>query len=249
MPLIAFITVDPKGSAPSAEAVRATWAELWPDQPPLPPIEAGDGPMVFKLGDEMCAVSWMPGPIPWSDLHGPAACAWHWPEAEEALKSHTAHLVIAVLDAEPDVDTAKRLTRLTAATLATTPYATGVYWAAGAAVSPAPRFVNMARGMDQGELPILTWLELRVFQDTAGAWCVFTTGLGPLGLMEIEVSGSSTDPRELLDRVLGFSNYQAENGPVLLDGHTIGASAEERITVRHGPSAWDRPGPVLHLDL
>lgn len=175
MPLIAFVTVDSPGVPPTAAALRAAWITLWPDQPPLPPVEPGDGSMVFALQHQLCAVSWMPGPVPWGDLQGPAACAWHWPDAAARLETHAAHLLVAVMDADPSVQTAKRLTRLVSAAIEATPHATGVFWGAGAAVSPADRF--------------------------------------------------------------------------LLDGHTIGASEDERITVRHGPSAWDRPGPVLHLDL
>jgi hypothetical protein len=67
--------------------------------------------------------------------------------------------------------------------------------------------------------------------------------------MEIEVRGSETQPNALIDRVYGFSHYQAEHGPVLKDGDTIGGSANEKITIRHAPSAWDRHGPVLQLNL
>ena len=78
---------------------------------------------------------------------------------------------------------------------------------------------------------------------------VSPTAASHQGGMEIEIRGSATQPEELIDRVYGFAHYQASHGPVLEDGDTIGASADERITIRHVPSAWDRPGPVLQLDL
>lgn len=233
MPLIAFVTLPPAARAPSRDELRAAWSRLWPQQ---------------ALPAELDAVTHVAAPVPWSDLEGPASSAWHWPEASEVVRDHRSHLLVAVPDATPDVKSAVRLTHLVAAAIEACPAATAVYWGAGTAVSPADRFLATARDMRHDELPLLSWIEFRIFGDE-GRTSLFTTGLAPLGLMEIEIRRSGRDADHLIERAYDFAHYQALRGRVLRHGDTIGASADERIAVRHAPSAWDRPGNVIHLDL
>ncbi|MCB9689055.1 MAG: DUF4261 domain-containing protein [Alphaproteobacteria bacterium] len=233
MPLIAFVTLPPDARAPSREELHAAWARLWPRDPPPA---------------ELDVIAHIPAPVPWSDLEGPTGCAWHWPQAAEVVRAHASHLIVAVADADPDVKSAVQLTRLVAAAIEACPAATAVYWGAGTTVSPADRFLATARDMTPDELPLLSWIEFRVFGDD-GATSLFTTGLAPLGLMEIEIRASKRDAEHLIERAYDFAHYQALRGRVLRHGDTIGASADERIAIRHAPSAWDRPGQVLTLDL
>ena len=250
MPLLAFVTLSEPAAAVSDAQLQIAWRQLWPDEALV--LEPGAGTSwALQLSGRRAGVTQISSPFPWSELEGPAACAWHWPEATAALQGHAAHVVISVPDLEPDVQAAVCLTRLTAAVIAATPGATGVLWGAGTAVVSAERFLAVARGMTPETLPVLCWLELRVFPDAEveGAWCLFTTGLAPLGLMEIEVSGSTTPPQQLIQEVFAVAHYQLKAGPVLADGHMIRGLGEERVLVLHAPSAWERSGPVLRLML
>ena len=251
MPLLAFVTLGPGGGPVDARSLSSSWARFWPREPRLEDLEAKDGVMVFPFMGELATVSHMPGPLPWSDLEGPAAMAWHWEKAEEVLKAHETHLLVGLLGSEGEpIARAIQLTLLTAAAIDASAVATGVYWPEGTTVTPAGRFLASARVMEPEQLPLLSWVEFRVFPgDQPGRWSLFTTGLRALGHMEIEIRDSSAAPPDLIDRVYDIAHYLTQAGPVLNDGDTLGGSADERLQVRHLPSAWEREGPVLSIDL
>ena len=250
-PLICFVPLDaPK--TPDAALIRSAWAELFAHTGlELETIEdegASDGDVVFfGLGDEQAVVAHMPGPIPWTDLEGPCATAWHWPEATETLKGHGAHFIVTIMGGG-GAPLARRLmlTALAAATVKASE-ALAVYWGEGTLVQSAEVFVGSAGEMSPERLPIHLWVELRVFRDEDGFY-VYTTGLRPLGAMEIEIRASQQEPQELIDFVYNVGHYLAQNGPVIQDGDTVGGSGDQKIRAHHVPSAWEREGPVLQID-
>lgn len=254
MTLLAFVTLGPGGGPVDAAALAASLRERWGLEVAIPEGEQKDEPggLVFDLMGCLATVSHMPGPVPWSDLAGPASAAWHWKEAAEVLGSHESHFLVGLLrdDGSPPLKRAITLTLLTASVIECAPGCTGVYWGSGTAVTPAERFARSAELMTPDELPLFSWIEFRVFQgEQPETWCVFTTGMKALGHLEIEARDSRVGPSELVDRVYGIAHYLTQAGPVLKDGDTVGDSAEERIHIRHSPSAWDREGPVLWLQM
>lgn len=73
------------------------------------------------------AIALMPVPLPWSDLEGPCATSWLWPEAAQELKKHTHHLIVTVAGGKSDIIAASlRLTAVVAA-LCSQPECIGVY--------------------------------------------------------------------------------------------------------------------------
>ncbi|MBX7184667.1 MAG: DUF4261 domain-containing protein [Vicinamibacteria bacterium] len=254
MTLLAFVTLGRNGGPVDAQRLATSLRERWRLKVDMREGEQqGDpGVLVFDLMGSMATVSHMPGPIPWSDLAGPAAAAWHWKEATEVLEAHKSHLLVGLLrdDGLPPLKRAIMLTLLTASVIECASDCTGVYWGSGTAVTPAERFARSAQLMTPEELPLFSWIEFRVFQgEEPETWCVFTTGMKALGHLEIEVRDSRVGASELVDRVYGIAHYLTQAGPVLKDGDTVGDSDEERIRVRHTPSAWDREGPVLRLEV
>lgn len=227
------------------------WAATWPREAPLAQLQGADGALTFDFMGGLGFVGYMPAPVPWSELEGPATCAWHWPDAVSVLRAHKTHLVVGV-SAEEESPKARaiRLTLLTAAVCTAMPAATAVYWASGTTISPADRFLELAKEMSPGALPLLSWVEFRTFPgNVSGTFNVFTTGLEALGLMEIEVRDAARPPAQLLERVMDVAAYLLESGPVLKDGDTIGTSATERLRIHHAPSKWDREGAVLWIEL
>jgi hypothetical protein len=53
---------------------------------------------------------------------------------------------------------------------------------------------------------------------------------------------------ELREWLVEIICYLLENGPVLMDGQTIGMSAEQQIRIRHCPSIFGHPGQVIRLE-
>ncbi|MCA9620349.1 MAG: DUF4261 domain-containing protein [Myxococcales bacterium] len=249
---IAFVTMGPGAAPLDAESLSRAWSRLWPNEEPLADLQGDRGALTFSFMGGGGMLGFMPAPVPWSDLEGPAACAWHWREATEVLRAHEAHLVVGVMggDEGPSLADSIRLTLLIAAVCEASPATTGVYWGEGTAVSPADRFVELAREMAPDDYPLLAWVEFRVFPADEGTrWSVFTTGLRALGFMEIEVRAVKGDPSDILETVLDIAGYVVHSNAVLKDGDTIGTSAEQKLRIRHVPSEWEREGPVVWIDM
>lgn len=202
----------------------------------------------FHAGSRRIDLALMPVPIPWSELEGPCATTRLWPEATEACRAHKAHLLIAVRGAEGDSPLALRVLATQVAAAAVEELgAMGVYWGAGSVVSEGSQFVQLAAGASEQDLPLLLWIDFRVWRQEDGSRYIATTGLADLGLMEIEGASRKLGAEVLLEKTYDLAHYVAQSGPVLRDGDTVGASASERIKVSHRPSVWER-GQVVFLD-
>ena len=77
---------------------------------------------------------------------------------------------------------------------------------------------------------------------------LFTTGLGPLGHMEIEIPRIDMPAGVLREWLVNIMYYLLENGPVLKHGQTIGMSAEQKIRISHSPSRFGHRGKVIRLE-
>jgi Domain of unknown function (DUF4261) len=76
---------------------------------------------------------------------------------------------------------------------------------------------------------------------------LFTTGLAPLGYMDIEIPRIDMEIGEFREWLLEIVCDPLENGPVLMDGRTIGTSTQQQIRIRHCPSSFGHPGNVIRL--
>jgi hypothetical protein len=201
---------------------------------------------VFQSQGGMVAVSLMPGPIPWSQLEGPCATAWWWPDAASAMSSHKFHFLVAVMGGEIEpVERRLILTRVVSAVLQSTD-AAGVYWGEGTLVHEPNQFVSMADGADGTNIPGMLWLDIRIEATDGGAFRCFTTGMSPLGFREIEVEQSNLPPDELLGFIGDTATYIVNGRVTINDGATMGRTATEQYRVRFAPSMFDR-GEVMRL--
>jgi hypothetical protein len=200
-----------------------------------------DSNLVFSLRDAQLAVSLMPLPIPWSELEGPCATAWWWPEATQALQSHTSHFLIALVGGsiEP-VERRVTLTKVVSAVVRHSD-AVGVYWGEGTLVHDPKEFVRQAKSASDRNIPGMLWLDVRVEQNPDGSFRCFTTGMAPLGFLEIEVEKSDLPPDELMGFVGDTACYIVNSRLQIPDGDTMGRSATEQYKVVHGASMFDRP--------
>src|SRR5690348_15960692 len=78
-PVIAFVTL-PKRVPLNAEAVLAALRKTHGvDTGERTAGGDGDSAAVELPGGGILGLGMMPAPIPWTDLEGPCATAWHWP--------------------------------------------------------------------------------------------------------------------------------------------------------------------------
>jgi len=203
---------------------------------------------MLTIGGHMATVAMMPAPIPWDDLEGPCATSWLWPDATEIMKAHKAHLIVAVMgDKGTRLEKTQLLTDLMVACIDTHD-AAGVYWGAGTVVHSPEFFIEWATDEDSAVLPVELWVEFRFQRNEDNSLNVITTGMEQFGCMEIEVLNTKADFDTLMSMLTGVAQIMI-HGEVIADGDTIGPDAETKIKTTHEPSVWDRPGPVLRLNL
>lgn len=244
---IAFIPLAPKAKLSSA-AIRADFAEKWPDAARPKPVQAEKDQMAFRVGDSDVIIAFMRAPIPWSDLEGPCRTSWLWEDAEAALRGHAGHLIVTVLSQDGPVEQSRLLTQVCASVLATCEQAPGIFWSNAALVVPSKVFQDFARDVLPDGPPLYIWVDFRVGPSGNGKTRGFTTGMAALGHMEFETEESPEPPGELRERFFGLASYVLENGPVIKDGDTIGEDANERIRVTYAKSAFGHEGKVMRLE-
>jgi hypothetical protein len=139
------------------------------------------------------------------------------------------------------------LTKMTSAVVQRTD-AVGVYWGEGTLVHEPSEFVRQAAAVNPQGIPGPLWLDVRVEENPDGSSRCFTTGLAPLGFLEIEVAKSTLTPEELMEFIGDTACYIVNNRLQIPDGDTLGRSATEQYKVRHAKSMFDRP-PVLRVKM
>jgi hypothetical protein len=204
--------------------------------------------LVFHFRDGMIAVALMPAPIPWSDLEGPCATSWWWEEATEKMRGHKYHFIVTVMGGTiPPVERRIILTNLVATVLRHTD-AVGVYWAEGTVVHAPETFLEQSEGISETQIPGQLWIDVRLEQNDDDSFRCFTTGLAPLGHLEIEVPRATLKPQEVLEFVGDTACYMVNTNTPIADGETLGRTATEKFKVRHAKSMFDR-GTVMRIEM
>jgi hypothetical protein len=213
-------------------------------------VEVKENSILFEIDDEIGFISLMPAPIPWKELEGPCATAWHWKEATQVLKQHKAHLLVSVLPKNQQKSILDRVittTNLVVSVLQSTD-SLGAYWGTGTVVQSKEYFIKRAANMNTQDLPYELWMEFRIEVHPDKRCNIITTGLKAFGHMEIEIIKSIKDPMTVLGFILKIVDYLIKNGPVIKDGDTVGEDANQKIRVTYKKSIWDRPGNVMNIN-
>ena len=212
-------------------------------------ISGGGGePFACELGDELCAISHMPGPFPWSDLEGPCRTAWMWPPKVDpmSLREHKSHVLITLMRGQGSRIGRRLLLTAVTSLIASQRGAVGVYWGEATMVHFPPVFIDLAKEATTPDTPPLyLWVDYRVFKNEDGSTGMFTHGLEGLGHMEIEIPSIDMEPGELREWAMNITYYLLENGPVLKDGQTIGVNEEHRMKIHHTTSRYGHEGTVM----
>lgn len=215
----------------------------------LASVETKGSTIVFGLGKDHAAVALTPTPIRWSDLEGPCATAWWWPEATEKMQNHTSHILVVLAgDTGNLIQRHVTLTHLTA-TIASHTDAAGIYWGGGTLVHDPQVFTEQAQDLSPDDLPLPMWIDFRVESNDDGSYRLFTTGMKAFNQLEIEIPHSQKSPAEVFDFACSIADYIVTRNPNIEDGHAVGRSETEKVRATHAPSMWDSKITVLQLDL
>lgn len=214
-------------------------------------INRGDGNVFsFQVNDELIALALMPAPYPAKDLEGPLSTSWMWPPQPpiETIKRHSSHLLITMTGGTGDPVRRRLIITAITALAAKQPGVMAIYWAEATHLIYPPVFIEMAKKITSPKAPPLyLWIDLRAFRNDDGTSGLFTTGLKPLGHMEIEIPKINMQIGELREWLINIMYYLLAKGPILKDGETIGTSAEQQIQIQHCPSMFGHSGNVMRL--
>ena len=242
-PLVAMVALEGPTLPPIAEMV-GFHDGTWKDAPPLTEATRADDLVTVQAGESRGVIAVASHAIPWEELEGPCQAAWWWPEAEQRLKKHKAHLLLTLTGEDELVARTMALTRLVASVAATARGVIGVYWGAGTLVHSPEAFIEDAAQMTRDELPLNLWVDFRPQRNGDGTLGIFTTGMGALGQMEIEVAASKGDPERVMARVVELAYQLVDQGLKPADGDRVG-----EVAVRRRASLWARDQQVLQVEI
>jgi hypothetical protein len=242
---LGFVLLD-KAELPAAAAVMEQYARLAPDGPPLTTPETKDDIHSFKHGEVFASVALMPRAIPGGEADDHArfsvmAIAKKW-----TLPPHTAHLMVMTMNAGASplerARTAHRL--IAAATAAAGPNAVGVYVGDGGVTHPADFYIDVVG--DEADA-IVAWSGVS-FGRSGERLSFLSTGMGQLGLPDVELAFQSTQPADALAALYDIMLYVARRGTALPEGDTVGQTAAQRVQVHYVASPVDPAIKVMRLD-
>jgi len=246
-PLLAMIALNTP-LLPSPAAITKSFEILSGISVDLSSLQSKEGNIVFELGNDNAAVALMPTAIPWSNLEGPCATAWWWPEAAEHVNRHKSHILVALVGKKGNtIQRSMMLTHLTAAVAANTD-AAGIYWGGGALIHEPQAFVEQAKQLSPDDLPLYLWIDFRMEQNDAESIRLYTTGMKVFDQKEIEIPRSTKSAAEILDFAYSIAAYVLTSDKTIQDGETIGRTEEEKVQVTFAPSMWDAETTVMQLD-
>lgn len=231
----------------SASAIQAALATHWPDLPAPADTTAEGNTLSFELGEVSVVLGVMPAPVPWSDLEGPCATSVLWPEAQTEVQAHQAHVIVTVSGELDPIALTTALTKLTAALMASSDLALGVFWTNAALLVPKALFHDFAVEVLPFGPPLHIWVDFRVGMIDADHSAAFTCGLAALGLMELETRCAPEAPGDLRERLMAIAGYLISEGPVIADGDTLGESEDEMLQVIYSPSEFGIEGQVMRF--
>ena len=204
----------------------------------------------FMHGDEFVGIVHIPRPYPDSDLAGPIDTCWIWPDEEsmDAVRTHRSHVLITITQGTGTAIERRLILSSITAMVADCSGIEAVFWPEATQLIYPPVFEEIVSiHHSPTDPPLLLWIEVRVLRNDDDSVMVFTTGLGALGLMEIEVPHLDMEPGEARMWLLDVASYLVENGPVLNDGETIGPDQETLFPIRHCASIVGHTGTVIQI--
>jgi hypothetical protein len=237
-------------SAPAALDGAALVGEVQRIRPELAAsVLAQPGPetLMLNIGGSNFAVMAQPIPIPASEWLELSRSAMGWPDAEAALRQHSAHVVVSAMGT-PAGGAAMReaMLALTAVTgaVARQHASVGVLMASSGVLTETNEFLALLESTGKGRLPVESWVRFEFIRANDGGIGGMTTGLANFIDREVELAPVFASPREAGLRLLGLANYLALSEQPIRDGDTV-ELVGERLRV-HFAAQGRRPGiPVL----
>lgn len=216
--------------------------EDWGINIPSEDIEE-ENTIITELDGYRVVISKFPSPVPNQEAEINAQNNFMWQEAVEVTKKHKAHIVVAILGDNDNINEKAVIYVKIMASCSKQSNAIGVF-TSGVVFEPS-NYINFAQMAKEKMLPIYNLIWFGLYQDEKGL-NAYTYGMNVFGKDEIEVLGANASPEELYDFIGSLASYVLEYDVVLQDGETIEFSEDDihSITKSEGISI---PGMTLKI--
>ena len=171
--------------------------------------EDGGSTLTFEVSGMLAAVCLYPFPVPHGEAEENAAHNYLWPEAVESAARHRGQLLVCA--------------------------ALGVY--ANGTVYQPEFYLNAAKPMEDGELPLLDLVWMGLYRREVGL-CGYTDGLAAFGKEEMEVLDTQAAPGDLHSFLLDLTSYVLEEDITFHDGETIGFTEGQYLPISRSAGVW-----------
>lgn len=192
-------------------------------------VEVNDTPneeaFVFEVGHMKVACAYMPLPIPNNEVE--ECCKYNllWPEAEQVVSQHKAHLIVSVMGAVDPIEGHVLFTQVTSSLLQLD-NAIALY--TSPMVMSAEYYNRSAATLKENDLPVQLWVFIGLYQSQQQS-SSYTRGLRKFGKEEIEIIQSQHSLGDVFEFMMHITSYIVSSNVTLRNGETIGFSADQRL--------------------
>lgn len=176
--------------------------------------------------------------------------AWHWPDAESALRQ-TGHSLLLLDMMSAGLEPAERLDKLTGvlrAVLETAPCDAVYFRESDKLVEPNAYLAAVASGERLYGAMNVRFYQVEGTGSGRAEGLMDTLGLAALGIPDIQCHYYELEPNEVAGHLLNIGYYLFEKGDIIQDGETIGFSEDMRWRCEHQYALAQPRRAVLDLD-
>lgn len=189
-----------------------------------------DNLILFDDGDMKATIFLLDAPIPNQEAEENAKNNYMWPKAVDFAKEHQAHIVVAILGENVSLIERGKLFVKAMAVCCKQQYVTGIY-TSGTVFEPS-FYLAFSQMMKEDELPIYNWIWFGLY-GSEHAVNTYTYGMSMFGKAEMEVLEVDAQPADVREFLSDLVTYVLESDVELLDGETIGFSADDKHSITY----------------
>lgn len=209
-------------------------------------FQLADKKMTLYLGGVTVVLQYVGSPMALTEVRSAAEGAWLWGTARQDAPRHQAQLTLAVVGVgQTPVAVYKAYTRVAAAVLESS-RAYGIYLPRHYLLHSRDFFLEAARQMDRGELPLYCWVYFGMFQ-VDGLSCAYTYGLDDFGMLDLEIVRTTKALAEAHAILYDAAREALHSGKPWQEGATISTAEGKKFLLRRTRSPYLENREMLQL--
>ncbi|MFX3632778.1 MAG: DUF4261 domain-containing protein [Candidatus Pristimantibacillus sp.] len=180
---------------------------------------------VFEVGHMKVACAYLPAPIPNNEVEECCKFNLLWPDAEQVVSKHQAHVIVTVMGATDPIEAHVLFTQVTSSLLQLD-NALAIYMAP--MVMSAEYYIKSAAMLKENELPVQLWVFIGLYHNQQQS-SSYTRGMRKFGKEELEIIQSQHSLGDVFEFMMVITSYIIGSNVTLRSGETIGFTADQRL--------------------